>query len=357
MYFGQFGQSDSITEVIVKYGASIEKFGDWSDAEYRAFNDNTVIKFEYYEDEIDLEIPDFRTVIYAFGEETGTDGTFDYSILAGRVKITAYKGNSELLTIPERIADKPVTDFGTVFSGNTTFNTLVILAKVDEIKSGAFANCTNLSWVYINGYVDNIKSGAFTNLNIATVYASIETKDYLTTGIYFGTNEQVKESGWIDKAYPVHYSISFDPASAIAYIVDGNNKTVIRYVGTANTLTMPGDKGFASIRAYAFAGCDLTEVVVSDGITEIGSSAFEGCSSLTKITIPASVVMIGADAFKNSALTNVNLENKQNWYLVEYATQTLTALDSSVFASEEALATYIKNNLITGYVLIKNTAI
>ena len=42
---------------------------------------------------------------------------------------------------------------------------------------------------------------------------------------------------------------------------------------------------------------ELKEVVLSDGITEIGVSAFERCEKLCTITIPSSVSKIGRRAF------------------------------------------------------------
>lgn len=145
---------------------------------------------------------------------------------------------------------------------------------------------------------------------------------------------------------------SLQGATGILYLVDGNKKTVTRYVGTATTVTLAVDKGFTHIQAYAFKDCAVTEVVIEAAVEEIGASAFENCASLTKITVPSSTFMIGADVFKGcTSLTNVEFKDKTNWSLVNYSTETYTPVGEEAFASGEALAKYLKENLTAGYVL------
>ncbi len=54
----------------------------------------------------------------------------------------------------------------------------------------------------------------------------------------------------------------------------------------------------------------VTDLVIPNGVTSIGSSAFYNCSSLTSITIPDSVTSIGEDAFcRCSSLTSVTISD------------------------------------------------
>ena len=73
------------------------------------------------------------------------------------------------------------------------------------------------------------------------------------------------------------------------------------------SLTIPSS--VTSIGAFAFKGCSgLTSLTIPSGVTSIGNSAFEGCSSLTSLTIPSSVTSIGAFAFKGcSGLTSLTI--------------------------------------------------
>ena len=50
-------------------------------------------------------------------------------------------------------------------------------------------------------------------------------------------------------------------------------------------------------RPWGWGYSDIKRIIIGDGVTRIGRSAFEDCSSLTSVTIPNSVTTIGWDAF------------------------------------------------------------
>ena len=73
------------------------------------------------------------------------------------------------------------------------------------------------------------------------------------------------------------------------------------------SLTLPA--GITEISYCAFEGCSgLTSLTLPAGITEISYCAFEGCSGLTSLTLPAGITSIGNYAFKGcSGLTSLTL--------------------------------------------------
>ena len=90
-----------------------------------------------------------------------------------------------------------------------------------------------------------------------------------------------------------------------------------KYVGSGGDVVIP--EGVTEIGENAFSGCTaLTSVTLPEGVTSIGSSEFSSCSYLATITIPKSVDLIYEYAFADSKrLKTVNFEGTvAEWYAI-----------------------------------------
>lgn len=84
---------------------------------------------------------------------------------------------------------------------------------------------------------------------------------------------------------------------------DNYNKRIIKRI-------IIGD-GITTIGSSAFRNCfALNSVTIPNSVRTIGEAAFEYCSALTSVTIPNSVTIIEWSTFKDcSALTSVTIPN------------------------------------------------
>ncbi len=84
---------------------------------------------------------------------------------------------------------------------------------------------------------------------------------------------------------------------------------LIKYIGTGSEVTIPD--GVTSIGTGAFEDfTSLKSITIPDSVTYIGNKAFENCTSLERITIPDSVESIDFRAFRGCTnLTSVTISN------------------------------------------------
>ena len=79
----------------------------------------------------------------------------------------------------------------------------------------------------------------------------------------------------------------------------------------ATEIVIPAEYNGKPVKAIgesAFQGCiSLTGITIPNSVTSIGDSAFSWCVELTSITIPNSVTSIGVHAFSSSGLTSITI--------------------------------------------------
>lgn len=127
-------------------------------------------------------------------------------------------------------------------------------------------------------------------------------------------------------------------ADGLRYELADGKVTVTGYVGDETKLVIPEKiENTAVTRIYdcAFEGCDfIEEVVISEGVEEIGYEAFRDCSALAKIELPTTLVSVGREAFLGTAYER----NGDNWQDgVLYIGNVLVMSESDALSAECAV--------------------
>ena len=224
------------------------------------------------------------------------------------------KTNTLIQGCKNTIIPEDVTSIGedafVLCTGLTSIN---IPSSVTSISDEAFAGCTGLQAVYCDATnIPTTGKNVFRNIASATLYvpeSMVSKYRYKTPWSDFSTISPFPYFN-VDGIYYNIYttgtnvSVTYNPTSPSGYLSIVEIPSTVKY----------NDKQYIvnRIGTSAFSGCsELTSVKVPESVISIGESAFEGCTRLTSITIPNSVTSIGSSAFKECPLqTIVNHGNK-----------------------------------------------
>lgn len=181
----------------------------------------------------------------------------DFVIIDGAV--IAYVGDGGQVTIPKEA--KKIYDY--VFRGNETITSVVFDENclIDTIEANLFRDCVNLENITLSEHITHVERSALSG-TLWLEQASQGTNPILTyENVYYGV------------------------------------KRIVLYVGSNQTYRITAD--ITEIVPTAFSGVtSLSQLVFAEGkLNSIPDNAFEGCTSLTTVTMVPTIVSIGANAF------------------------------------------------------------
>ncbi len=172
------------------------------------------------------------------------------------------------------------------FSGCSQLETVVFPAGLQTIEAGAFSGCSQLKAVAFPAGLQTIGNSAFSRcsaLKTITLPAGLQT---------LGKSAFLKCSALETIIFPAELQVIGEGAFS--------------QCSTLTTITLP--TGLQTLENYTFSGCSALKTIVFPAeLQVIGEGAFSGCRALETIAFPAGLQTIGDGAFSASGLREIIL--------------------------------------------------
>lgn len=201
--------------------------------------------------------------------------------------------------------------------GNNSGLSFDVPDGVKTIASGAFANNESLSTVTIPSSVTLIDERAFYNSELENIVFDNDGDEKLTigAGAFYGSYSGVPITSLVLPDREVVIGAEAFSENGDLVTLDLGGTTVIgdrAFAETGDDLQLVIPKTVKTIGFEAFAASSYNGIVsltfeADSKLSEIGTYAFAD-SKITSVTVPASVESVGASAFRDTDLTELNFE-------------------------------------------------
>ena len=202
--------------------------------------------------------------------------------------------------------------------------------NLTQIGNGAYKNCNGIKNLVLPASLLSVGSGAFYNCNgiEQIIFPCNGSTQSITEYISFSSSEEkevyVKFVG--SGAIPAN---ALKNANWVSEVEIGEEVSSIgagAFEGVSKLFSVDIPTNITTLPANVFAGCSsLVYVQGLEYVSQLGENSFADCTSLTTVNLNPTLTQIPDGAFKNTALTQINLPD------------TVTNIGASAFANCGAL--------------------
>lgn len=240
-----------------------------------------------------------------------------YNTFSDHIEISGYNGNSTVtdVEIPSEIDGLPVTKITDMaFYGDSDITSITISDSVTEIGHGAFTGCNGLTSVTIPDSVTVLGYSAFSDCKNLT---SVTLSDNITNlELTFNNCSSLTSVNFPAALKTIGQKTFVNTALTEIVIPDGVTEIGGHAFESCESLTSVTIAGSVEkIDGWAFDGCsNLSELTLSEGIKTIEMAAFQSCAALKEVVIPESVETVVMSAFGDMALESVTILNPEMFF-------------------------------------------